>query len=244
MFQVEFDSPLKGNFVKSNRILFKSNGKAYIPLEIQDEITDFQDSYIKATYEIIHYSKNLNSDGKVFVYCAARILKSFKMTRKGPFKGVDITKNGNVVGGEILIDIWGEIGRDLMKIHNSVFDSGFSRDRYLLELDQNSINGLTAEIWKIFQRLLPFTMGKTTFGLVGASKILFSVLPEIILPIDTEQWLKLFQTVDLGDVIKRMVSEIQHWESLTGEKLNEMDSSERLTTLPSVYNVMAMAARP
>ena len=86
-------------------------------------------------------------------------------------------------------------------------------------------------------------MGETTFGLVGASKILFSVLPEIVLPIDNKQWLNVFKTVDIGDVIKWMVFDIQRWESATGNKLNEMDYSGRLTTLPSVYNVMAMAAR-
>ena len=62
--------------------------------------------------------------------------------------------------------------------------------------------------------------------------------------VDNSQWLQLFKTVDLGDVIKRMVLDIQHWENATGNKLNEMDTSKKLTTLPSVYNVMTMAARP
>ena len=88
------------------------------------------------------------------------------------------------------------------------------------------------------------TMGKTSYGLVGASKTLFAVLPEIVLPIDNNQWLHVFKTVDLGDVIKRMVCDIQQWETATGKQLNEVDYSRRLTTLPSVYNVMAMAARP
>ena len=87
-------------------------------------------------------------------------------------------------------------------------------------------------------------MGKTSYGLVGASKILFSVFPEIVLPIDNSQWLNVFKTVDIGDVIKGMVSDIKHWERVTGKKLNESDPQNRLTTLPSVYNVMAMAARP
>jgi len=103
---------------------------------------------------------------------------------------------------------------------------------------------LIAEIWLITKRLLPLTMGKTSYGLVGASKILFAVLPEIALPVDNSQWLHVFKTVDFGDVIRWIVSDIQHWEEVTGEKLNEMDASGKLTTLPSVYNVMAMAARP
>ena len=74
-------------------------------------------------------------------------------------------------------------------------------------------------------------MGETSYGLVGASKILFSVLPEIILPIDNYMWLKIFKTVDIGDIIEGMVLDIQQWENETGQKLNEMDP--QLTTLPS-----------
>ena len=87
-------------------------------------------------------------------------------------------------------------------------------------------------------------MGKTSYGLVGASKILFAVLPEIVLPLDNQQWLNVFKTIDIGDVIKQMVYDIQNWEKETQVKFNELDSSKRLTTLPSVYNVMAMEARP
>ena len=87
-------------------------------------------------------------------------------------------------------------------------------------------------------------MGKTSWGLVGASKILFSVLPEIVLPVDNSMWLNVFKTVDLGDVIKGMAYDIQMWENATGMKLNEMYPNQKLTTLPSAYNVMAMAARP
>ncbi len=87
-------------------------------------------------------------------------------------------------------------------------------------------------------------MGETTYGLVGASKILFAVLPEIVLPVDNNQWLKLFKTVDIGDVINRMAIDIQEWENTTQHRFNEMDHSRMLTTLPSVYNVMAMDARP
>jgi hypothetical protein len=87
-------------------------------------------------------------------------------------------------------------------------------------------------------------MGETSYGLVGASKILFSVLPEIALPIDNAQWLHVFKTVDIGDILRCMVVDIQKWEGITGKHLNDLDHSKRLTTLPSVYNVMAMYARP
>ena len=41
-----------------------------------------------------------------------------------------------------------------------------------------------------------------------------------------------------------MTKEIALWEKDTGEKLDLIDQQQRLTTLPSVYNVMAMKARP
>jgi hypothetical protein len=41
-----------------------------------------------------------------------------------------------------------------------------------------------------------------------------------------------------------MAYDIQMWENATGMKLNEMYPNQKLTTLPSAYNVMAMAARP
>ncbi|MFC1942545.1 hypothetical protein ACFLWU_04940 [Chloroflexota bacterium] len=230
--------------MKSKRILFQDDGKAYTPKQIQNEISMFQDSYIKATEEIIQLSKKLDKNGEIFVYCAARILISFKMTRRGPFNGIDINDNKNVIGGKILRDIWDDIGDELLVINESVLNSGLSRGRYLLLLDQNHINILTTGIWNIFKCLLQFTMTENIDGLVGASKLLFSVLPEIVLPIDTKQWRTLFKTVDLGDVIKGMLAEIKEWESVTGEKLDKTDNTNRLTTIPSVYNVMAMAARP
>ncbi len=204
------------------------------PEEIKKQITIF--GYNRAVHKIIQDSKILDRKGAVFIKCASLILSNFKMTRSGPFKEDERKK-------EILVNCWNEVGDLLFKIHNSVFESGLSRDRFLAELSENELEELLAEIWLITKRILPFTMGKTSYGLVGASKILFAALPEIVLPIDNRQWLHVFKTVDIGDVIKRMVDDIQNWESVTGEKINEMDDSKKLTTLPSVYNVMAMAAR-
>lgn len=222
--------------MRSDRILFISDGQAITSQNIHNEIARFGDSYINATYKIIQDSKELDIDGKVFIKCASLILSSFGMTRSGPFKK---GRNKN-----ILLDCWSEVGSGIIEIKNSVLQSGCSRDRLLLELGQQQLEELIVDIWIVMKKLLPFTMGKTTYGLVGASKILFAVLPEIVLPIDNSQWLHVFKTVDIGDVIRRMVFDIQRWESITGERLNEIDYSRRLTTLPSVYNVMAMAARP
>lgn len=204
------------------------------PNEIYQEITNF--GYKNAVPEIIENSKELDKNGKVFIECANRILKDFKMTRSGKFKGKNIKK--------ILQICWNEVGDQVFEIHDSVIKSGHNRDRFLLELSETQREALINKIWMMTKQLLPITMGKTSYGLVGASKVLFSVLPEVVLPVDNSQWLHVFKTVDLGDVLRIMVSDIQRWEKATRTKLNEVDRSKQITTLPSVYNVMAMAARP
>jgi len=212
------------------------------PETITERIVAFGDKYNNATKDIISDSKVLDKDGKAFIKCASRILSSFGMTRSGPFKGAG--KEGKTNRKKILSECWDTIGHRLLEVNKSVLESGLSRDRYLLELSEPERAQLITEVWWMTKQLLPFTMGKTSHGLVGASKILFSVLPEIALPIDNAQWRYVFQTVDLGDIISFMISDIQRWEQITDRQLNELDHSKRLTTLPSVYNVMAMDARP
>jgi len=216
-------------------ILLDAKGHAKSPSEISERINKFGASYSNAIREIINRSKVLDNDGEVFIKCASRILSNFGMTRRGPF---------HVNSKEKLSSCWNAVGSSLIKINNSVRESGLHRERYILELSERERDRLIAEIWLITKKLLPFTMGETSYGLVGASKILFSVLPEIVLPIDNAEWLHVFKTVDIGDVIHHMVFDIQKWEGITGKQLNDLDQSKRLATLPSVYNVMAMYARP
>jgi hypothetical protein len=219
----------------NSNILIDTNGDAIKPALIINEINGFGDSYCNAIKEIIVNSKVLGRDGEEFIKCASRILSNFKMTRRGPFH-----ENPN----EILRECWDAVGTNLIEINNKVLNSGLRRERFLLEISKPEREELIAEIWEITKKLLPLTMGKTSYGLVGASKILFAVLPEIVLPIDNTQWLHVFKTVDLGDVLHSMVIDIQKWEEITKVRLNELDPAKRLTTLPSVYNVMAMHTRP
>lgn len=219
----------------SKEILFTSEGHPITPAQISQKITGFGDGYNDAAKDIIRDSGVLDVDGEVFFKCASRILSSFGMTRRGPFHANREKR---------LRSCWDAIGKNLVQINKSVRESGLSRDRYILELSEPERKELIVEIWLLTKRLLPFTMGGKSYGLVGASKILFSVLPEITLPIDNAQWLHVFKTVDIGDVLHQMVFDIQKWESFTGSQLNDLDSSKKLTTLPSVYNVMAMSARP
>ncbi len=225
----------------TKNLLFNEMGAISLE-EIRQEIADFR--YKEATRDIIRDSTILDAEGRVFVKCAARILSNFGMTRSGPFHGVRMSARGKVRGEDTLLECWAEIKDDVVDIHDSVKSNGHSRERYILEIAEPEREALAARIWSMTKRLLPHTMGETSHGLVGASKTLFAVLPEIVLPVDNSMWLRVFQTVDLGDVIKRMAIDIQEWEGTTQLRLNDMDASGMLTTLPSVYNVVAMAARP
>lgn len=116
-------------------------------------------------------------------------------------------------------------------------------ERTLVLLDAPRRAEVVALVWQASKKMLPITMGTTSFGLVGASKVLFSVFPEIVLPVDNAEWLQVFQTVDLGDVISRMADEINAWENATGQQLEKCDTGSPQLTLPGVFNVMAMEAR-
>jgi len=224
------------------KILFDEAGDPRGPDEIRSRIDSFR--YRDTSQRIIRESAELAPNGVVFLQCTARVLSNFGMTRGGRFRGVRVTKGGTVRNKQVLVDCWETVKHDLLDIRSRIPKNGRARDRYLMELSEPELAKLTALIWSMTKRLLPLTMSQNSYGLVGASKILFAVLPEIVLPTDNSQWVGVFKTVDLGDVISMMAADIRSWESETKAMLNEMDPLHRLTTLPSVYNVMAMAAKP
>ncbi|MFX1538259.1 MAG: hypothetical protein ACFFDI_29025, partial [Promethearchaeota archaeon] len=111
---------------------------------------------------------------------------------------------------------WENIGEEVLELKRFLqkrMKSSFAR--ILIELDDNSRSYVISRIWGLFKKLLPICMGRSTFGLVGSSKILFSVIPEIALPIDTAQWRKLFRTVDYSDILLFMYKEIIEWEEIS-----------------------------
>jgi len=68
-------------------------------------------------------------------------------------------------------------------------------------------------------------MSEHTYGLVGASKVLFAVLPEVALPVDNSMWKTVFKTIDYGEIMENMASEINKWESSKGKRLESCDPS-------------------
>ncbi len=224
-------------------ILFNKNGRPYKKSYITRCIRNFGSSYKETVYFIIRNTAQAITEDIFKVNCA-RLLSNFKMTRQGPFKGIKWDEANIVDPKGKLALCWHEVGEDLILARN--FLNGLNlnpRSRVLVLLDKDSRIEVVTYIWKAFKKLLPITMGKYSYGLVGASKILFSVLPEIVQPVDNAEWLNVFKTVDFGDVINTMADEIMAWEEMTGEHLQNCDYSE-YTTLPAVYNVMAMEARP
>lgn len=217
------------------KVLFDKKNIPKTPNELSNELKNFGYGYSNAVKKTIQSSKELDKGGEVFIKCASGILASFGMTRKGIF-------HSHL--NETLSKCWDQIGSNLVNINQEILNSNLNRDRYLLEVSETTRRQLIKEIWSMTKAILPLTMTKSSYGLVGASKILFAALPEIVLPVDNVQWKLLFQTVDLGDVIRFMVEDIQKWESITEVKFNNLDFSRNMTTLPAVYNVVAMASRP
>jgi hypothetical protein len=225
------------------KILFKANGTHYKHAEIMQCVKKFGDSY-NYTVRFIINNSNEGISKPIFEENVGRLLSNFKMTRRGPFEGVKFT-NGRLADPNRKVSAcWRAVRKDLIEIRNEMDELKIgNRTRLVTNINQNDLLKIINRIWKAFKKLLPVCMGKHSLGMVASSKILFAVLPEIALPIDNKQWLTVFQTVDYGDIINLMVDEIKAWEKITGKQLQTCDHSE-YTTLPAIYNVMAMKARP
>lgn len=225
-------------------ILFKKNGKPIPPEKISNLIKN--DRYSKTVRFLIQNTTKL--DEPTFSQNAAKLLNNFGMARSGPFKGVKLTEEGKIVGPlprKNITACWDLTKTELKAVKQILKKSHCQPKARTLVLLDTSIRKEVIEIlWQAFKKMLPVTMGENSYGLVGASKILFSVFPEIVLPLDNAEWLHVFQTVDLGDVINWMTEEIITWEKVTGSQLQNCDKEEPQFTLPAVYNVMAMEARP
>lgn len=226
------------------QVLFENNTP--IPAqEVSQAVFGFGQSYTKTLSTIIRNTDRPDLDKALFLKNCATLLTNFKMTRAGPFKGIRFEDaTGNVLDPESkLEDAWNRVGEDLVSLKGVLSRAGLKpRSRTLLLFDESARKDVVGALWGIFKKLLPVTMSSNSYGLVGASKILFSLLPEVALPIDNAEWKTVFKTVDFGDVIYLMAEEINEWEKITREPLDNCHKHGP-TTLPSVYNVMAMTAR-
>ena len=225
------------------KILFDKSGAALSLTVIRNNVDGFSVSYQKTIQDVIRRSQN-GLTQRIFFQNVAQLMPNFKMTRKGAFWGVKYD-NGSVIdpNGQIAV-CWSLVGSDTIQVRNYLSQQSVShRNRTLVEISASARNKVILDLWMILKKLLSVCMSDGSYGLVAASKVLFAVLPEIAQPIDNAQWKSLFKTVDYGDIIALMADEIMAWENQTGQLLDSCDPSGNFT-LPSIYNVMAMKARP
>lgn len=225
------------------QILFNKKGTAKKPAVISSAISNFGNSYKETVREIIVSSGN-GLDRKIFFQNVSKLMPNFKMTRQGPFKGISYTDGkANDPKGQIAA-CWGSIGDNAAKLRDLLGEErAESRKRILVGMSHSDQKEVAIQLWNMFKKLVSLCMVEYTYGLVGASKVLFSVFPEVALPIDNTQWRSVFKTIDYGDIIMAMAAEITKWEERTGRLLDEC-SPYASFTLPAIYNVMAMKARP
>ena len=225
------------------KVLFEENGSPYSSQCIQEYVTNFGKGYNRTVLKAIANS-NGGLDEHIFRVNVGILMPNFLMSRAGPFKGVKYS-NGRVIDPNgIISDCWNSIGEHVVALRDFIDRCNKGRrSRALMTMSGSDRSMVATKLWKMFKVLLPICMGKQSWGLVGVSKVLFAVFPEVALPVDNAEWRHVFQTVDFGDVVLQMAAEIDKWESETGMHLNECDPNEALT-LPGVYNVMAMKARP
>ena len=225
------------------KILFDQSGKPISQGRITERLNNFPTSYAKTVQDIINRSQN-GMTQNIYFENVAQLMPSFLMTRKGPFNGIKYEQGIVQDPNGKISDTWSAIGINVAGLKNILLQQHHINRKRIISDTIDALRGsIISDLRKMFNMLLPICMGKATNGRVAASKILFAVLPEAALPVDTAMWNKLFNTIDYGDIITMMSTEIMAWENQTGIKLDTCDSSGNLT-LPAIYNVMAMKARP
>ena len=224
-------------------VLHNDHGIPHDIKYVNKYVVEFGESYKSTVQEVIRNTAD-GVNKRIFCENVSKLMANFKMTRSGPFKGVKYIDGTLKDPNGIVASCWDIAHQNLIQIRSFLDEKCTGkRGRILVELTSSDRNYIVSKLWLVFKKLLPFCMSDTTWGLVGASKVLFAVLPEIALPVDNVQWKKVFKTIDYSDVILEMAAEIDDWERQVGIPLDSCDPLPH-STLPSVYNVMAMKARP
>jgi hypothetical protein len=232
---------------KRYSILFYEDGNPIDHRCITRFLHSFPGSYATVVTEIIRDSESLCEDS--FKHNVARLLPAFMMTRAGAFRGVRIDeKKGPLDPNGIIEKCWKKMEVGLREIKGIIKSNVKNRSRTLVELQSSTRNDVFERTSRLFIELLGVRVGNNWVRRVGASKILFAALPEIALPVDNTEWDHVFRTKDYAEILSTMTNEIVEWEDRSRNfhlddavrNLNEY----KPTTLPAIYNVLAMAARP
>jgi hypothetical protein len=218
-------------------ILFYEDGKPIVPSCLKRFLNSFPKRYVEVVTKII---ENPIIHENTFLLNAATLLPPFKMTRAGAFKGIKIEDEKPVDPNGILHECWNKIGADLLDIKRKTKN----QSRALMELQGEDRHYVINKSYELFKRLCDVNAKSGQISRVGASKVLFSAIPEIALPVDNMQWDKVFRTKDnYEQILSTMIDEIAEWEKQTDENIDKL-YLPKSKTLPAVYNIMAMYARP
>ena len=221
------------------KILFESSGKPYSLIYVSYCMAMRREPYSQAVQEIIKSTDKL-IDFNIFSMNAAKIMAVSKMNQRGPFQGILIIREKIYDPEGMLDEIWDSICTPACELKSTLINSPKqNRQRLLVDMPEHRFENVADCLWKIFKQLIPFCMGVDTLGLTAASKLLFSVFPEIALPVEKVQWKKLFRTIDFADVLRLIRKEISEWERTSRHALTECDSSNS-ATLPELYNAVAL----
>jgi len=161
------------------KVLFEPSGNPYSSIYISYCVAARERHYCQAIQEITTTTGNLIDFG-VFSKNAVRLLVSSKMTRRGPFQGIRLVQ-GEIHDPEAMLDrVWDIIGKPSVEVKSLLLDAGIqNRSRIMIEMPEPIMDTIVESLWKMFKRLLPLCLGVNTLGLTAASKILFSIFPEI-----------------------------------------------------------------
>lgn len=223
-------------------ILFNKKGYPIKPNVIRKSVNEFGYGYNETVRKVIvNLSNGVNRH--IFRKNVAILMPNFKMTRSGPFKGIQYVGGKVIDPNKQITACWREIGDSAIGLSDFLREKGAGpRTRILVEMSPSDRKEVASALWVMFKKLVTLCIGKNTLGLVAASKVLFAAFPEVAQAIDNAEWRTVFKTIDYGDIILDMASEIAEWERRSGVHLESCDT-HAITTLPSVYNVMAMKAR-
>jgi|APIni6443716594_1056825.scaffolds.fasta_scaffold400314_1 hypothetical protein len=221
------------------KVLFKPSGEPHSSICISYCLASRERHYAQAIQELTRNTED-SIDIDIFLRNAVRFLVSSKMTRRGPFQGVRLVCGGIYDPEMILEKVWAAIGKSIVDLKSLLLGAGGNnRPRILIETPAPVMDRIVSDLWRMFKKLLPLCLGVNTLGLTAASKILFSIFPEIAIAVEKNHWNNLFQTVDYTDVIGIVRAEITEWERRSQKRLNDCDPHGSIT-LPVIYNAVAL----
>lgn len=227
---------------KDFRVLFHEDGMPIDGRCIERFVKAFPKGYRVVVEEIIANSETLNP--QTFDRNLTKLMPSFKMTRAGIFHGLKREdRKSSTSLSKIAESCWTQVGEDFKSLKEYIAQyATIERSRIVADLPSDSIKHAVAICSGIFEKLLKIHIGDNYIRPVGATKVLFAAFPEIALPVDNLEWKHLFKTNKYHVVLSTMAEEIRKWEALMSP--TRLDSlSPTPTTLPSIYNILAMAAR-